>query len=179
MKALIVVDMQAGSFTAETPRIDSDQVIRRINALSDLFRNNRNKVIFVQHDGTLENCFIPGSPEWQILDSLVIKPEDTFIFKTANDAFYRTDLDTVLKANEIDEITITGCATDFCVEATIQSALVKDYKITIIKDAHTTADRPFMSAESVVEHYNWVWENMTPVNGKIEVMSFEDYILKV
>ena len=179
MKALIVVDMQAGSFTAETPRIDSDQVVRRINALSDLYRNNTNKVIFVQHDGTLENCFIPGSPEWQILDTLVIKPEDTFIVKTANDAFYRTDLDTVLKANGIDEITITGCATDFCVEATIQSALVKDYKITIIKDAHTTADRPFMSAESVIEHYNWVWENMTPVNGKIEVVGFKDYILKV
>lgn len=179
MKALIVVDMQAGSFIAETPRIDSDQVVRRINTLADLYRKKGNSVIFVQHDGTLENCFIPGSPEWQILDSLVIGPEDAFIVKTANDAFYRTDLDNLLKSNEIDEITITGCATDFCVEATIQSALVKDYKITIIKDGHTTADRPFMPAKSVIDHYNWVWENMTPVNGKIEVVNFEDYMLKV
>ncbi|MBT1687173.1 isochorismatase family protein [Fulvivirgaceae bacterium PWU37] len=33
---------------------------------------------------------------------------------------------------------ITGSATDFCVESTVQSARSKDYQVTVVKDGHTT-----------------------------------------
>lgn len=74
----------------------------------------------------------------------------------------------------IDELLITGCATDFCVESTIQSALSKDYNITVVADGHTTGDRPHLKAEQVIEHYNWVWQNMIPTKGKIEVKTFKE-----
>jgi nicotinamidase-related amidase len=73
----------------------------------------------------------------------------------------------------IDELFITGCATDFCVESTIQSALTKDYNITVVSDGHTTGDRLNFTAEKVIEHYNWVWQNMIPTKGKIEVKDFD------
>ena len=66
---------------------------------------------------------------------------------------------------------ITGCATDFCVESTIQSALTKDYNITVVSDGHTTGERPHLAAVKVIEHYNWVWNNMIPTKGKIDVKS--------
>lgn len=175
MKALIIIDMQVGSFI-DIERYDAVGVIERINALADLYRKESNKVIFVQHDGTKENCFLPGTPEWEILEELVIEPEDNFIVKTANDSFYQTDLDTLLKTYEINDITITGSATDFCIESTVQSAIVKDYNITIIKDGHTAADRPYLTAKSVIDHYNWVWENLSPTNGSVKAITFEDYI---
>ena len=175
MKALLIIDMQAGSFSG-IPRFDAMHVVEVITSLSGLYRKNEDKVIFIQHDGSKENCFIPGTDEWKILPDLVINKEDILISKTANDAFYQTDLNSFLRSNGINDITITGCATDFCVEATVQSALVKDYNITIVRDGHTTADRPYANAKTVIDHYNWIWENMSPTQGKLEVIAFEDLI---
>ena len=49
-KALLIIDMQKGSFTPKTPRFDAIGVINRINRLADLFRKEGFPVIFVQHD---------------------------------------------------------------------------------------------------------------------------------
>lgn len=176
MKALLIIDMQRGSFKPETPRHDANGVVNRINLLSDYFRLNRNPVIFIQHDGSKLNEYMPGTSEWRILSSLNQKPEDKIVSKTANDSFYNSELDAILKEKNIKELVITGCATDFCVDATIRSALSRDYKVTIIEDCHTTANRPHITAEKVIEHHNWIWANMIPTKGKTVVISFEQYL---
>ena len=172
-KALLVIDMQKGSFTPETPRHDTHGVVNRINLLSDKFRASGNHVFYIQHDGTKHHDFIPNTEAWEILSELMVSKADVLINKYANDVFYNSNLKSKLKAHNINELYISGCATDFCVEATIQSALVKDYNITVVKDAHTTGNRPHLNAEKVIEHYNWVWQNMIPTKGVIKVESFE------
>ncbi|UGU16435.1 cysteine hydrolase [Sinomicrobium kalidii] len=172
-KALLIIDMQKGSFTSETPRLDTEGVIYRINSLARVFRTSGCPVIFIQHDGTGTNEFIPGTVDWELLDDLTVTSTDIFIDKYANDAFYNTKLKSKLDEMRVNELFITGCATDFCVESTIQSALIKDYNITVVADGHTTGERPFRTAEKVVEHYNWVWQNLAPTGGKIMVKSFE------
>ncbi len=82
----------------------------------------------------------------------------------------------LLKNSGIDEVYITGCATDFCVNATVHSALVNDYNISIVKDCHTTADRPFLSAEKVIHYHNWLWEGMTPTRGRIRLLSAAEVV---
>ena len=171
-KALLIIDMQKGSFTPETPRYDTPQVVERINQLTQIFRATGNFVIYIQHDGSKTNEFIPATTEWELLDELEVKPSDIIVSKIANDAFYQTDLQHFLSESRVQELWITGCATDFCVESTIQSALVKDYQITVVADGHTTADRPNLKAEQVIAHYNWVWQDMMPTQGKISVKNF-------
>jgi len=178
MKALLIIDMQRGSFKPETPRYDANGVVNRINQLSDLFRQKGNPVIFIQHDGSNHNEYIPETNDWRILSTLKQKPDDYIVSKTANDSFYNSVLDSVLKDKRITELVITGCATDFCVDATIRSAIARDYKVTIISDGHTTGNRPHMSAEKVIEHHNWVWANMIPTKGMTEVIPFELFIHK-
>jgi nicotinamidase-related amidase len=168
MKALLVIDMQRGVFAA-TPRRNETAVVQHINQLSASFRQNGFPVIFVRHDGTAENWLFPETDEWQILASLVCAETDLFIGKTANDAFYRTDLQEKLQALGIDELCICGCATDFCVNATVQAALVRDYNIIIPQDAHTTADRPGIGAREIVTYFNWLWSSLTPTRGSIRV----------
>lgn len=68
----------------------------------------------------------------------------------------------------IKELIITGCATDFYVESTIQSALTKDYNVTVVKDGHTTGECPNLKAEQIINHYNWVWQNMISTQGKLK-----------
>jgi nicotinamidase-related amidase len=176
MRALLVIDMQVGSFKPETPRFDAVGVVRRINSLSKYFRDNGDKVIFIRHDGTKINSFIPGSTDWNILPTLIQSPEDIFISKTANDSFYNSDLDAVLKNHKITKLFITGCATDFCVDATIHAALSKDYNVVVVKDSHTTADRPHLSAEKVIQHHNWVWENLYSTYGKLVLVLSTDLL---
>lgn len=171
MKALLIIDMQKGSFTPQTPRYQSDVVINHINQLSGCFRKRKWPVIHIQHDGTSINAFLPGTGEWEILDEIHVEKSDLIVEKTANDAFYRTNLKETLDRLGVSELIITGCATDFCVESTVQSALTKDYGLTIVRDGHTTADRPHAAAKAVVDHYNWIWDNMIPTKGSIRVIT--------
>lgn len=165
--------MQKGSFTPKTPRFDTDGVVNRINALADLFRKSGFPIIYIQHDGTGTGEFTKNTSEWELLDVLNVEQSDMLIDKYANDVFYKSALQSALSALNATELFITGCATDFCVEATVQSALTKDYRITVVSDGHTTGDRPHLKAEKVIEHYNWVWQNMIPTKGGIEVKTFE------
>ena len=179
MKALLIIDMQMGSFTHATPRYDTEGVVERINILSEYFRENGLKVIFIQHDGTKQNEFIPNTNEWEILPQLIRKPTDLTINKTANDSFYKSNLEETLKANNITHLFITGCATDFCVDSTIKSALTKDYEITVIKDGHTTGNRPNIEAKTVVDYYNWLWENMIPTETGIKLATTSELFDKL
>ena len=172
-KALLIIDMQKGSFTPINPRFDAEGVVKRINALAEKFRHNNLPVVFIQHDGSKENEFVPHTPDWELLSDLYVNKSDILIGKTANDVFYNSNLASKLQELDVNELFISGCATDFCVESTIQSALTKDYNITVIANAHTTADRPHLKAERVIEHYNWVWQNMIPTKGTIKVIDFE------
>ncbi|OJJ19466.1 cysteine hydrolase [marine bacterium AO1-C] len=174
MKALLIIDMQKGSFTSKTPRFDTEGVVKRINTLAEMFRAQNQPVFCIQHDGTGTGEFEKNTTEWENLDDLVVKSGDVLIDKYANDVFYKSALQDKLNDLGIDELFITGCATDFCVEATVQSALAKDFNITVVADGHTTGERPKLTAKQVIDHYNWVWQNMIPTQGKIVVKSCEE-----
>jgi nicotinamidase-related amidase len=175
--ALLIIDMQKGSFTPDTPRYNSPEVIATINSLAKTFRSHGDPVIFIQHDGSRFNEYLPKTSEWEILDELIIEKSDLIISKTVNDAFYNSKLDQTLQELGIQEVVITGCATDFCVESTVQNALTKDYSVTIVSDAHTTADRPHVNAKALIDHYNYVWEDLFPTKGEIRVIRSSDLIL--
>ena len=178
-KALLVIDMQKGSFTEATPRHNTEGVLQIINSLAAAFRAKSWPVLFIQHDGSTMNEFVPLTTEWELLDDLQIDNNDIRIDKYANDVFYRSELGQKLNALAINELVITGCATDFCVESTIQSAVSRDYNVTVIEDGHTTGNRPNLKAHQVIDHYNWVWKNMIPTKGKIEVLSHYLFLQQV
>lgn len=174
-KALIVIDLQRGCKQKTEPH-NLDLIINRVNRLASEYRKNGQVVIFIQHDGTNEGQYLPGTEEWSLLDELIVTPSDLIIPKTANDAFYNSTLEHELKSRNIDEIAICGWATDFCVNATVQSAYVKDFNVTVVEDAHTVANRKDIPAEKIIEHFNWLWQNMAPTNGSLNVLPFYEII---
>ncbi|KXX70893.1 isochorismatase family protein [Flammeovirga sp. SJP92] len=178
-KALLIIDMQKGSFTPQTPRYDHKGVVERINTLSANFRTLKYPVFVIQHDGTGSGEFEKNTEEWENLDELEVKSEDILIDKYVNDVFYKSKLQEELIRHNVGELYVTGCATDFCVESTIQSALTKEYTITVVKDGHTTGERPNLTAQQVVEHYNWVWQGMIPTEGKIVVKPLHEILEEV
>jgi len=174
MEALLIIDMQKGCFAV--PRHDRAGTASRANHLAERFREAGKPVIFVQHDGTKENYLYPGTPDFEIIDELTQANTDYHVVKTLNSAFYRTNLGTLLDDLSVDTLTIAGLATDFCVNATIHSALLKNYHLRITSDAHTTAARAGLSAETIIAYHNWLWANLSVDTGSIAVLSTEDIV---
>jgi nicotinamidase-related amidase len=159
MDALIVVDMQVGLLNGE-PKHDLHGVIERINRLAAKVRERSGTVIFVQHCSGTEDDFVPGTPGWALLPELHRTSADIVIRKTLNDAFAGTDLTARLEEIAPDRILITGWATDFCVDATVRSAVSNHHDVVVVTDGHTLSDRPHLDAASVIRHHNWVWSNL-------------------
>jgi len=159
MDALIVVDMQVGLLSGE-PKHDLRGVIERINRLAAKVRERSGMVIFIQHCGGKGDDFEPETPGWALLPELRRDPTDIIVRKTLNDPFAGTDLSARLQAIAPDRILITGWATDFCVDATVRSAVSNHYNVVVVTDAHTLNDRPHLDAASVIRHHHWVWGNL-------------------
>jgi len=174
-EALLIVDMQKVAFTVT--RYDAENVIHRIATLADLFRQHSKKVIFIQHNGIVDGYCYPNTEEWEIVSQLPVHPEDIVIRKQANDSFYKTNLTEVLAKYGIERLYITGCATDYCVDTTVKSALSKDYNITVVSDCHTTANRPSCSAKTLIDFYNWLWADLTQTKYKIKVIPAADILI--
>jgi nicotinamidase-related amidase len=176
---LLVIDMQAGLFVEATPRHDAEGVVDRINALARAVRQAGGLVVFVQHDGPPGDSFEPGTDGWRFLASLDCRAGDAIVRKRACDAFYETDLDTILRERAATELIVTGCATDFCVDTTVRAAASRDYGVVVVEDGHTTADRPHVDAVSVIRHHNWVWRNLIHPTVQIEVLPASQLISRV
>src|ERR1043166_3867551 len=95
--ALIIIDMQQGSFTEATPRHDSDGLIRRLNTVANAVRAVGGVVIFVQHDGPEGDLHHPDLPGWKLVPGLCIESDDIVVRKMSCDAFLGTSLEAVLK----------------------------------------------------------------------------------
>ncbi|MDJ1498677.1 cysteine hydrolase family protein [Cytophagaceae bacterium DM2B3-1] len=175
MRALLIIDMQNESFVSMDAMFEGEAVITRIQTLAEAFRTKGDKVIFIQHDGSSEGCYIPHTEGWEILPALPVNPDDLVISKTANDAFYKTDLKQILDNLTITELVVTGCATDFCVDATVKAALVNDLPVTVLSNAHTTEDKPHLTAKQIIDHYNWIWSAMAQTKSAIQVVDFDIY----
>ena len=116
--ALIVIDMQQGSFGDATPRHDAAGLVGRLNQLAAAVRTAGGAVVFIQHDGPPGDPHHPDRPGWRLLESLEVHPADTIIRKKSCDAFLDTSLDAFLACRSIDRLIVTGCATDYCVDTT-------------------------------------------------------------
>ena len=69
-----------------------------------------------------------------------------------------------MRASQVERLVVTGCATDYCVDTTVRSALVQGYRTVVPCDAHTTADRLHLTAEQIIAHHHAIWSDfISPV----------------
>ena len=158
--ALLVIDVQAGLFSAERPPFDAAGVIERINALTVKAREAAAPVFLIQHESPADGL-APGSPDWELHADLKTQASDILLGKAACDAFYRTSLEDQLRARKITTLVLTGYATDFCVDSTLRNALSKGFEVVVAGDAHTTHENPVLGPELVRRHHNWAWSECT------------------
>ena len=164
MNTLLVIDMQNAWLNGATPRLDKDGMIVRINHAARCMRQQGGQVMFVRHEDADEAP--KGSAGWQLDAGLEVLSQDRWVEKTACDSFAMTDLLVQLQASGTRTLYICGLATEFCVDTTLRAAPSHGFDVVALSDAHTTGDRPHLSAEKIIEHHNWVWANMALPAGR-------------
>lgn len=147
--ALIVVDMQKFFLepSSKTFTCGGLAVIPNIKKLISAFRNAGRPVIFAQHihhpdridAGILgwwwEGMCVEDSPESEIHPELKPLKNEKIIKKHRYSAFYNTDLEIILRCQNIEELVICGVMTNMCCESTARDAYYRDFKISFLADA--------------------------------------------
>ncbi len=94
-------------------------------------------VIWVQHD---DAQLVAGSADWQWVPDLQPLPGEPVVAKHFESSFEGTTLESELAARGISRIVLAGAMSNWCIRATAYAALDRGYDLTLVRDAHTTAD---------------------------------------
>jgi ureidoacrylate peracid hydrolase len=59
---------------------------------------------------------------------------EVVVTKHRYDAFFNTDLELILRSNNIRNLVLAGVATNVCVESTLRSAFFRDFEVVVARD---------------------------------------------
>src|SRR3954447_8741757 len=168
MRALLIVDLQ-NDFTpgGALPVAHGDEIAPRINELAgsgfDLVVatrdwHPRDHSSFDEHGGVWPVHCVAGTPGAELHPSLERGRIDVVIDKGQDrdtdgySGFEGTDLEYVLRDHDIDEITVCGLATDYCVKNTALDALRAGFRVLVDERAVRGVDvEPGDSARALDE----------------------------
>ncbi|BCB96355.1 cysteine hydrolase [Dissulfurispira thermophila] len=78
---------------------------------------------------------LKGTEGAQVVNELKPQVNDIIIEKTTYSGFYNTKLNEILKNLGVDTLRLTGCVTHICIMFTASDAVLRDYKVMVVKDA--------------------------------------------
>ena len=142
--ALLIVDIQeviTGTYSIyPSLQENSEELISKINQVVDSFKVHNYPVIYIRSEfanpfiNLLNSSYAKGSPGVKYDKRLKIV-SDLEVIKTGKDSFRKTNLDNLLIENKVNELYIVGLDAAECVNATVQAAQNRQYKVNIIKEA--------------------------------------------
>jgi ureidoacrylate peracid hydrolase len=113
-------------------------------------------------DGTPSRILIRDTWGTEIIPELRPEAGDTMVYKSRFSAFYRTELDDMLKRRGIEALIVTGCTTSVCVESTVRDAMFRDYRCVVLEDCAAepiaaTAPRSNHEASLLTMEISFAW----------------------
>jgi nicotinamidase-related amidase len=167
--SLLIVDMQQASLDREPTLFDASGLVSRINLLAFRVRESLGKVIIIQTSGPPGTPYDRDQSGWKLVSGIVREPEDLVVHKMASDAFQSTKLEASLEKPVDSKLIIVGCDTEFCIDATVRSALTRGYDVVVPEDGHSLPDRPHLTAQQIISHHNAIWSMPFAHAGPIAV----------
>lgn len=147
--ALLIIDMQtifAGLW--EKPEDLADR--RRLEHLTAAAREAGCRIVRTQHGhanpetdgGELHrwwgSSIMEGSPAHRFIPGFEPAAGDIVIPKRRYDAFLQTNLETILRAGNIQTVIIGGVMTNLCCETTARAAFCRDFSVLFLVDGTAT-----------------------------------------
>lgn len=142
--ALIVVDVQRAfdEWEAAGQLRNNPDAVARIAELLAAFRTARAPIFHIRHEGTHpDSYFRPGSTGFVVKDEAREIDGEPVIVKRVNSSFIGTDLESRLRAADIQTVAICGATTNHCIETTTRMAGNLGFDAWLLRDATWTFDR--------------------------------------
>lgn len=147
--ALLVIDVQK-FFFEENKRVDALELAKNCNVAIRNARKAGTPIFHIvteyrkdQKDWPEEwkgnssawcSSLVNNHPLTEIVEGIVIEPEDMVVKKKRFSAFYHTDLDDLLRGLGVTHVYAVGYASDVCVRFTLVDAYNRGYQTSIIED---------------------------------------------
>lgn len=120
--ALLIIDVQKEYMKEHLGTKVFEETLLYINATAKLFRQENLPVIKVK------DISEGDGPEYDFIDELDKHPNDIEIQKTKGNAFWKTNLDDLLKEKQVSYVVLSGTAAEHCVLATYNGAAERGYR---------------------------------------------------
>ncbi len=139
-RSLIVIDVQKEYFNGKLPVTYPSESLQNILLAMESAHVNKIPIILVQHTNIDEGSvtFVKGTEGWEIISQLKNMPYDHLVEKNLPGSFTGTDLESWLRENEIDTVTISGYMTQMCCDTTARQAYHRGFKVEFLSDATGT-----------------------------------------
>ena len=123
--------------------------------LTDLFpakRDRGNPSLRIGDDGPMGRLLVRGSAGHEIVPELAPRPGEVVVDKPGKDAFYATDLETILRARAITHLVVTGVTTEVCVQTSMREANDRGYDSLLLTDCTESYFPAFKTAAIEMIH---------------------------
>lgn len=166
----MIVDVQRDFLPGGALAVSNgDEVVEPLNEVSRIFAERsllvfairdwhpRNHCSFREHGGPWPVHCVVNTPGASFADSLQLPTDTTIISKGDRDddcysAFDGTGLEAQLRALGVRRLWVGGLATDYCVRATVKSALSGGFAVVLLTDAVRAVNvRPTDGDEALAE----------------------------
>lgn len=145
-----------GKIAHSAERISQTQTIKKTNQLIAWARTQNIRIAHVRvafredySDCPAQSPLFSAAEKYEALQDnhwgtefhsdLAVQATDAIITKKRVSAFYNTDLEVLLRSNQIEQLIICGVSTNMAVELTAREAHDRDYRVLIASDACQTA----------------------------------------
>ncbi len=128
--ALLVIDMQKNCKEDTSCKVSFEKAVEYINEISQYFRKKKLPVVIIQ-DTEAGGAETDG---FKCVEELLVTDNDFFVHKTYSNAFWETELDSILKREGVDCIVISGFAVEHCVLFTYNGALERGYNTFLLQN---------------------------------------------
>lgn len=141
-RALLIIDVQNEYFNGKLPISYPQDSFKNILKAMDSANENGIPVILVQHANTGKDVltFKNGTYEHEIHEEILKRDYDEIIEKNLPGSFTGTELESWLKENEIETVTVCGYMTQMCCDTTARQAMHMGYNVEFLSDATGTLD---------------------------------------
>jgi biuret amidohydrolase len=171
---LVIVDMVVDSVTGFWPVYNPDETIANVARVRDACYAAGVPVVQLQHcnrpdglnavlnesrleDGVTPGACVPGTPGFEIVDGLQPVDRDIVVRKSRWHGFFGTELASILRRLDTEQILWTGVFTDACLALSVFEGYFHDYPCGLVADAASCTNE-FIHKTAVLNMANWVYD---------------------